>query len=113
MVGEVRKKQKLSHVMDAFVLGAILLIHIMWWLVAMLATSNEVREAFRIKYGKSILIQKIRRPPAITTTSALGRSSMYNRLKYGDRLLYQKVGYTKGFGEFHFQMDCIIKYMSL
>jgi len=38
----------------------------------------------------------------ITTTSALGRSSVYNRLRLGERLLYQSVGFTKGSGEFHF-----------
>jgi hypothetical protein len=106
--GSEEKKQKLSHVMDAFVLGAIPPYSYLLCgkLVAMLATSNEVREAFRIKYGKkhSLIQKKIHdgRLAMITTTSALGRSSMYNRLKYGDRLLYQKVGYTKGFGEFHF-----------
>ncbi|MCS7160830.1 MAG: DUF4338 domain-containing protein, partial [Gemmatales bacterium] len=38
----------------------------------------------------------------ITTTSALGRSSLYNRLRYRDRLMMQSVGYTRGWGEFHF-----------
>jgi hypothetical protein len=38
----------------------------------------------------------------ITTTSALGRSSIYNRLRYRDRLLMHSVGYTSGWGEFHF-----------
>ncbi len=38
----------------------------------------------------------------ITTTSALGRSSIYNRVKYGERLLFHSVGFTRGSGEFHF-----------
>lgn len=38
----------------------------------------------------------------ITTTSALGRSSIYNRVKYGERLLLHGVGFTRGSGEFHF-----------
>ena len=38
----------------------------------------------------------------ITTSSALGRSSIYNRLRLGNRLLFRRVGFTKGSGEFHF-----------
>src|SRR5262249_44479809 len=38
----------------------------------------------------------------ITTTSALGRSSVYNRLRLGNRMVYESVGFTKGYGEFHF-----------
>ena len=38
----------------------------------------------------------------LTTTSALGRSSIYNRLKFGDRFLFNSVGYTHGSGDFQF-----------
>ena len=38
----------------------------------------------------------------IATTSALGRSSIYNRLRYRGRLLMLPVGFTSGWGEFHF-----------
>lgn len=106
--GSEQKSQRLSYAMDAFVLGAVPPYSYLLCgkLVAMLAASNEVREAFRTKYGdKQSLIQKKLhdgRLAMITTTSALGRSSMYNRLKYNGRLLYHKVGFTKGFGEFHF-----------
>lgn len=37
----------------------------------------------------------------MTTTSAFGRSSIYNRLKYKDRLLAEPIGYTKGYGSIH------------
>ncbi|HOK50124.1 MAG TPA: DUF4338 domain-containing protein [Thermoclostridium sp.] len=116
-----QKKERLSHVMDAFVLGAVPPYSYLLCgkLVAMLAASNEVREAFMEKYGnKETLIQKKVHDGSlamITTTSALGRSSLYNRLKYQDRLLYHKVGFTKGFGEFHFLnglYDEIYKYVS-
>jgi len=106
--GNEEKRQRLSYVMDAFVLGAVPPYSYLLCgkLVAMLAASNEVREAFRIKYEEkqSLIQNKLHdgRLAMITTTSALGRSSMYNRLKYEDRLLYQKVGFTRGFGEFHF-----------
>ncbi|EGD50103.1 hypothetical protein TheetDRAFT_3087 [Thermoanaerobacter ethanolicus JW 200] len=37
-----------------------------------------------------------------TTTSAYGRSSIYNRVKYKDKLLCFSLGYTKGFGAFKY-----------
>jgi hypothetical protein len=93
---------------DAFALGAVPPYSFLLCgkLVAMLALSNEVRAAFRRKYeGRTSVIRQ--RPLAgelalITTTSALGRSSLYNRLRYQDRLLYHSVGFTRGSGEFHF-----------
>ena len=102
------REQRLHHVMDAFVLGAVPPYSFLLCgkLVAMLALSNEVREAFKRKYaGRESLIR--RRPLAgelalITTTSALGRSSLYNRVRYHDRLLFKSVGFTRGSGEFHF-----------
>lgn len=106
--GHEEKRQRLRYVMDAFVLGAVPPYSYLLCgkLVAMIVASNEVREAFRKKYGeKRSLIQMKKhdgRLAMITTTSALGRSSIYNRLKYKDRLLFQRVGFTKGFGEFHF-----------
>lgn len=102
------KKNHLSNVMDAFVLGAVPPYSFLLCgkLVAMLAATDTVRDAFRRKYdGVRSLIRRKRhdgRLALITTTSALGRSSVYNRLRLGERLLYQSVGYTKGFGEFHF-----------
>jgi hypothetical protein len=75
-------------------------------LVAMLAASDTVRLAFKRKYGgtESLITRETHdaRLAMITTTSALGRSSVYNRLRLDDRLLYQSVGYTKGSGEFQF-----------
>src|SRR5207247_10687628 len=38
----------------------------------------------------------------LTTTSALGRSSRYNRSKFRDRTVFERVGFTGGWGEFHF-----------
>ena len=105
------KKQRLRYVMDAFVLGAVPPYSYLLCgkLVAMLAASNEVREMFREQYGgKQSVIQNRTHDGSLamlTTTSALGRSSIYNRLKYNNRHLYHKVGFTKGFGEFHFSNE--------
>ena len=102
------RKSRLTNVMDAFVLGAVPPYSFLLCgkLVAMLAASNTVRDAFKRKYGGmcSVIRQRTHdgRLAMITTTSALGRSSIYNRLRLGQRLLYQRVGFTKGSGEFHF-----------
>ncbi len=102
------RKKRLGHVMDAFVLGAVPPYSFLLCgkLVAMLAASDTVRHAFKRKYGgtRSVIRRKLHdgRLALVTTASALGRSSVYNRLRFGDRLLYQSVGFTKGSGEFHF-----------
>ena len=102
------RRKRLHHVVDAYVLGAVPPYSFLLGgkLIALLATSNEVREAFRRKYeDKASLIQRRKlsgQIALITTTSALGRSSLYNRLEFDGRLAFARVGYTKGFGEFHF-----------
>ena len=102
------RKSRLANVMDAFVLGAVPPYSFLLCgkLVAMLAASNTVRDAFKRKYGGmcSIISQRTHdgRLAMITTTSALGRSSIYNRLRIDQRLLYHSVGFTRGSGEFHF-----------
>ncbi len=102
------RRENLHHVMDAFVLGAVPPYSFLLCgkLVAMLIASDEVRNAFKRKYGgrRSVIRRKRldARLALITTTSALGRSSIYNRVKYGERLLFHSVGFTRGSGEFHF-----------
>jgi len=100
--------ERLRHVMDAFVLGAVPPYSqlLCGKLVAMLAASNEVRKSFGKKYqGKESVIRGkplSARLALITTASALGRSSIYNRLRYGSDTLFKSVGFTRGSGEFHF-----------
>ncbi len=102
------RKSRLRHVMDAFVLGAVPPYSSLLGgkLVAMLSTSDEVRKTFRSKYGGNVsLISKEpgdARLALITTTSALGRSSLYNRITMADRKLFHPVGFTQGSGDFHF-----------
>ena len=102
------REERLHHVMDAFVLGAVPPYSLLLCgkLVAMLATSNQVREAFLRKYsGNSSVIRQRTLPSqlvSLTTASALGRSSIYNRLKFRGREIFHSVGYTQGSGEFHF-----------
>lgn len=106
--GAQAKKDRLRHVMDAFVLGAVPpYAHLLCGkLVALLLTSDEVRAAFSKRYaGRTALISD--RPfdgrlVLVTTTSALGRSSLYNRLSFRGRRAFVSVGFTSGSGEFHF-----------
>ena len=102
------RRQRLHHVADAFVLGAVPPYSALLGgkLVAMLVACSEVREAFMSKYTKreSVILQRRLdgQLALITTTSALGRSSIYNRITLPGRLLYHSVGFTRGSGEFHF-----------
>jgi len=74
-------------------------------MVALALTANEIRKAYKKKYNsyKSILKERIIEPDLlfITTTSAFGRSSLYNRLKYNGEIVAESLGYTKGSGTFH------------
>ncbi len=102
------KAARLYHVLDAYVLGAVPPYSRLLGgkLVALAAVCNEVRAAFERRYAeRPSLISGKRREPhlaLVTTASALGRSSLYNRVKYGNRLVFQSVGFTGGWGEFHF-----------
>jgi hypothetical protein len=103
-----QRRRRLHHVVDAFVLGAVppYSYLLAGKLVAMLAASDEVQTAWMDKYAgsKSLIAGKRRdgRLALITTTSALGRSSLYNRLSFDERKMYLSVGETRGSGEFHF-----------
>lgn len=103
-----QRRNRLRHILDAYVLGAVPPYTELLGgkLVAMLAASVEVREAFERKYtAKTALISGVKgdaRVAIITTMSALGRSSIYNRLRFHDRMLFVPTGFTTGSGEFHF-----------
>jgi hypothetical protein len=106
--GIEQRNARLYNVLDAFVLGALPPYRELLGgkLVAMVAASQETSEFIAAKYaGSETIITKQRKDPwpvLLTTTSALGRSSLYNRLAYRKRLLYHPIGYTQGFGHFHF-----------
>ena len=94
--------------MDAFVLGAVPPYDRLLGakLVALLAASREVQDIFHQRYGNRVTLIGQRNPRAqlalITTTSALGKSSVYNRLTLpSSRLAYIPVGWTVGSGDFH------------
>lgn len=105
-------KQKLDLVnrtMDAFTIGAIPpYSNILGGkLVAGLVASDDIRRAYWKQYGGKHTIMQgnaIEQPLiAVTTTSVFGRSSIYNRLKYKNRVLAEPIGFTKGFGTIHLE----------
>ena len=101
------RRDRLVHVMDAYVVGAVPPYSqlIGGKLVAALMGSREVRRAYERKYlnRQSVIRQRKHRARLVllTTTSALGRSSIYNRLSIPDGPRFLRIGTTKGFGHFH------------
>jgi hypothetical protein len=101
------REDRLYRIFDAFVCGAVPPYRELLGakLMALAAISNETRAILTQKYvGKRTVIRrhvKSSVPVLVTTASALGRSSVYNRLRYGSRTLYYSVGFTRGYGHFH------------
>ena len=101
------RSQRLVHIMDAYVVGALppYSFLICGKLVAALTGSNEVKDAYERKYlGRRAIISKKRNQAKLvllTTMSALGRSSIYNRLIIPEGPQFIRIGMTKGFGHFH------------
>jgi len=102
------KKHKLKNIMDAFVLGSVPPYSYLLGgkLVASLIMSPRVREDFRKKYGgkrtrisNELFDGKL---AAITTASALGKSSVYDRVKIPGGSEFIHAGWSKGSGEFQF-----------
>jgi hypothetical protein len=102
------KREHLRNVLEAFVLGSVPPYSSLLCgkLVAMLVASDEVRASYRRTYGgREALISGDRgdgRLVMVTTASALGRSSIYNRVRFRRRTLYEPIGFTSGYGEFQF-----------
>ncbi len=106
------RRERLVNVMDAYVVGSAPPYADLLGgkLVTSLIASREVAQAFEKRYGKRRGAISGKRKGArlalVTVTSALGRSSMYNRLKLieGTRpvVVLHKLGTTIGYG--HFQI---------
>ncbi len=101
------RAKRLVHIMDAFVVGAVPPYSqlIGGKLVAALMASVEVVKKYEHKYAgkKAVISGKSNNAPLVllTTTSALGRSSLYNRLSMPGGFQFIRIGKTKGFGHFH------------
>ncbi|MFH1495071.1 MAG: Druantia anti-phage system protein DruA [Pseudomonadota bacterium] len=104
-----RKLELVNSTMDAYTVGAIPPYSnlLAGKLCAGLISSDTIRRAYWRAYaGKMAEMsnQGVQQPlVAVTTTSAFGRSSMYNRVKFKDRLLAEPIGYTLGYGTLHLE----------
>lgn len=100
------RTRNIIYTMDAYVLGALPPYSYLLGgkLLSYLIASKEVKEIFRNKYGHQITSTANREAndlACIFTTSLYGKSSQYNRIRYKDILLYNLIGYTKGYGTLH------------
>lgn len=104
-----RKLRLVNQTMDAYTVGAIPPYSFLLGgkLCAGLLASDDVRRAYWRRYAakRTLIDAEIIGQPlvAITTTSAFGRSSIYNRLRFGPRQLARSIGYTQGFGMLHLE----------
>lgn len=101
------RSARLVNVMDAYVLGALPPYNALLGgkLVACLLRSRDLYDDFARAYGATTGVisreAKKARLLAITTTSSMGRSSVYNRLKLDGIPYLEPIGYTGGWGHFH------------
>ena len=101
------RKSRLVNILDAYVLGALPPYNSLLGgkMVACLIRSREVYDDFVSAYGSTTGIiskeEKKARLLAVTTSSSMGRSSVYNRLKLDGLQYFKSIGYTGGWGHFH------------
>ncbi|MCA3778423.1 MAG: DUF4338 domain-containing protein [Burkholderia sp.] len=105
------RSARLVNLMDAYVLGAIPPYNTLLGgkLLACLLRSRDIYDDFARMYGNTAGVisqeEKKARLLAITTTSSMGRSSVYNRLKLNGVEYLKSIGYTGGWGHFHIPDD--------
>jgi hypothetical protein len=103
--------ERLVNIMDAYVLGAIPPYNMLLdgKLVAALIRSRDVYDEFTKAYGstRGIISKKKKKARllAVTTSSSMGRSSVYNRVKLDSKEYLKPIGYTGGWGHFHIPDD--------
>jgi len=109
------RKKYLVNIMDAYVLGALPPYSMILGgkLVACLVKTQEIRDIFFSRYNKTCGIisgeSKRANLVMVTTTSALGRSSIYNRLSVNGEKYFESIGFTAGYGHFHVPNDLFDK----
>ncbi len=109
------RSARLVNIMDAYVLGALPPYNrlLAGKMVACFVRSREIYDEFASNYGDTVGIisgqRKRARLLAVTTSSSMGRSSVYNRLKLGGIPYFRSVGYTQGWGHFHIPDDLFLQ----
>jgi hypothetical protein len=105
------RAKRLVNLLDAYVLGAVAPYNMLLTgkVVACLVRSREVFDDFKASYGDTvgIISNEAKRANllAVTTTSSMGRSSIYNRLRLDGTTYFDAIGYTIGWGHFHITDD--------
>jgi hypothetical protein len=105
------RTQRLVNILDAYVLGAVPPYNMLLGgkLVASLIRTRDIYNDFTKVYGnlRGIISKKAKnaRLLVVTTSSSLGRSSVYNRLKLEGVRYFADIGFTRGWGHFHIPDD--------
>lgn len=105
------RAERLVGVLDAYVLGAVPPYNVLLGgkAVACLIRSRDVYDDFSRLYGHTVgvISKKAKHASlvAVTTSSSMGRSAIYNRLRLGDTKYFERIGYTLGWGHFHITDD--------
>jgi Domain of unknown function (DUF4338) len=105
--GPSDRTERLVDVMDAYVLGALPPYNLLLGgkIVSCLVRSREVKDSFSKKYAhtKGSISKRAKRASLVlvTTSSALGRSAVYDRLKLENIEYFHSIGFTAGWGHFH------------
>ena len=114
-----QRQERLYNAFDACVLGAVEPYRQLLGgkLAALCTISDEVITYLETRYQNTTTVisrrTKASRPVMITTTSALGRSSVYNRITIDGQLAFRPVGYTEGFGHFQFSESLFARLAAL
>ena len=101
------RSERLVNLLDAYVLGAVPPYNMLLGgkAVACLVRSKEIFNDFKRTYGGTVgvISGKAKRASllVVTTTSSMGRSSIYNRLRLDGTMYFSPIGYTIGWGHFH------------
>ena len=109
------RRERLVNVMDAYVLGALPPYNALLGgkMVACLVRTRQIFDEFARSYGSTTGIisgkAKTARLLSVTTSSSMGRSSVYNRLKLGGLRYFDPIGYTRGWGHFHISDDLFLE----
>lgn len=101
------RSDRLVNLLDAYVLGSIPPYNMLLGgkAVASLVRSRDIYKDFAESYGETVGIISGEAKHAnllmVTTTSSMGRSSIYNRLRLDGVQYFTPIGYTIGWGHFH------------
>jgi len=112
------RAERLVDILDAYVLGAVPPYNFLLGgkAVACLIRSRDVYEDFIANYGHTVGVisgkSKRARLVAVTTTSSMGKSSIYNRLRLDGSDYFERIGFTEGWGHFHIT-DALFERMRL